>query len=435
MSKPNGSNNGQRRRKKTFMPLGKSGVWLDTNSLAKPEEEPSLADQFIAATYDFQKRFHGRAGKLAADALLRYRIDMKHAHRFVLTDQFTAMATRLSFVAPEKTLSRIQYATLPYDQTWIEFSLHIKMKIIHELYGRASPDLSDVGERLGLLVQRIDDTSAVCTLVNEYKDIILPNSTSYFFSTVPTEFGEKLHYGCKPIVMPPDLPHLNTTMTREQAMDMTRASLWGYTRGTKDRIVDLDMGKLSIPKFLERHGAVGTSRMNLAYMFELKGSKLAEMMTTEIKEFTGTVRWLVTVLAMLNEVPVSTERIERSGSLRAGLTQRHNLLDYHKVTLKLPKTDPIRYFNRKLSNIEIARRRAHEVRSHWRTYLNEKRCGYEEHDWTYDEEHGYRLCGKCEAYSTLIPQHIRGDIKLGWITKNYVLTTKGDKHGDQPEAP
>ena len=51
------------------------------------------------------------------------------------------------------------------------------------------------------------------------------------------------------------------------------------------------------------------------------------------------------------------------------------------------------------------------------------------------EEHGYRLCGKCEAYSTLIPQHIRGDAKLGWVTKTYVLTTKGDKHGDQPQTP
>ena len=71
----------------------------------------------------------------------------------------------------------------------------------------------------------------------------------------------------------------------------------------------------------------------------------------------------------------------------------------------------------------ITRRRAHEVRAHWRTYLHEQHCGYEQHDWVYDHDNGYRLCGKCEAYGRLIHEHVRGDAKLGWVNKTYVLKT------------
>src|SRR6187402_971054 len=71
----------------------------------KPEEEPSLADEFVASTYTFSSVFRGRNRKLAEEALLRYRIDMNKAHRFVLTPEFTAMATRLSFASAAKTLA------------------------------------------------------------------------------------------------------------------------------------------------------------------------------------------------------------------------------------------------------------------------------------------------------------------------------------------
>jgi hypothetical protein len=38
-------------------------------------------------------------------------------------------------------------------------------------------------------------------------------------------------------------------------------------------------------------------------------------------------------------------------------------------------------------------RRAHEVRS-WRNYLHDVHCAPDEHDWVYDYDEGYRLCGK-----------------------------------------
>jgi hypothetical protein len=393
----------------------------------KPEEEPSLADMFVAATHSETRGFAGRAKKIAAEALLRYRIDMHKAHRFVLTDEFTEMATMLSFASPEKTLARLQYATIPYDTTWIEFNLHAKMQAIHRRHAFDNLDLSKISPRLGLLLQRVNDTSAVCTLISAIEGFVMPHASCYFFSTTEMNFDRKV-FGCMPLV-----PGLAANLNRpfnaneEEARRVTKASLWGYSgKSLKEQLIEVALDDMVVPPFLEQHGDAGFGRMHAAYAAEIdrRGDgheKIASMVVAELQEFTGTIRWLVTVLAMLNEVPVSTEKVERTSYMRSGRLGKSRMLDYHKVSIRLPKTNPLTYYERKLSHAEITRRRAHEVRTHWRTYLHEKRCGYEEHAWEYDHEHGYRLCGKCEAYGRLIHEHIRGDVNLGWVRKDYVI--------------
>jgi hypothetical protein len=145
----------------------------------------------------------------------------------------------------------------------------------------------------------------------------------------------------------------------------------------------------------------------------------------------GQMRWLVTALAMLNEVPVRADYVQPSHSMRAPRSKRHNFLDYHKCSLRLPKTRPIPYLERYLANVE-RKHRAHEVRGHWRTYLHESYCPTEEHAWEYDHDNGYRLCGKCMGYSRFIHEHVRGDASLGWVKKDYVI--KKD-HGAEVPTP
>lgn len=393
------------------------------------KEEPSLADQFVATTHIT------KWGKHVQEAMLRYRLWMRHAHRFVLTDAFTEMATIMSLAPPEKILARLQYATLPYDTTWIEFNLHAKMTVIAAHYasvGRPGyfPRPEQVPTRLGMLLQRIDDTTAVCTLVDggvdeEDSKHPLPHLTSYFFSTVEVENDHwPRRFGCVPIYAH---GRLSKTAALSDHVDMlVKGSLWGFT---DPELLVKDMA-LRVPDFLARHGNIGSSLLSLPMAEAIQRrdikngkDKVDQSMVNELREFTGTVRWLVTVLAMLNEVPISTDHVVPTGYQRAGLIGKTRRLDYHKVALVLPKTNPVRYLNKRLSHAEITRRRAHEVRAHWRTYLHETHCGYEEHDWVYDHDNGYRLCGKCEAYGRLIHEHVRGDAKLGWVNKTYVLKT------------
>jgi hypothetical protein len=146
---------------------------------------------------------------------------------------------------------------------------------------------------------------------------------------------------------------------------------------------------------------------------------IGQLLVSETTEFTGMMRWVVTILACLNEVPIDSHHVQPEGSIRTGLTGRRPLMDYHRVVLRVPKEKPVQYIERQLRS--ASRRRAHEVRSHWRTYVQPVTCRRDDHEWTYDYEEGYRLCGKCMSFSRLIREHIRGDASLGWVRHDYVV--------------
>ena len=412
--------------------LGLSSPWRTSD-----EEEPSLADLFIASTYTEGRQFKGRARRMFEDILLRYRIDMRRARRFVLDDQFVEMVTVMAFASPEKTLARLQYATLPYEQTWIEFNLHTKMRTIHRVMKKPLHSFSEISPRLGCLLQRINDTDAVCTLIAEYEGKVMPHMTCYFFSITESTFtGRNANfYGCIPMTVaaaeggrPGRLIEVSAnTFAQAAAIDSVgKASLWGYTKdGTKEPFAKPTPENMRTPEFLLRHGDVGFSRAFPPYeqvLADEKGEGSAtKLVLTELQEFTGQIRWIVTMLAMLNQVPVHADLVARSHQMRIGHFKKHQFVDYHKITLRLPKTNPVPYIERHIHGSPERRHRAHEVRAHWRTYLHAEHCGPEEHAWHYDYDNGYRLCGKCMAYSRLIHEHVRGNQELGWVRKDYVL--------------
>lgn len=408
-----------------------------------PEKEPSLADMFVAQTYVEAAHFHGREKKVLEEAMTRYRNDMRHAHRFVLDDQFVEYCTHAATAPATKILARLQYATLPYDTTWIEFNLRAKVRTIRAIHQHNDPDLSTVAPRCGMLMQRINDTDAVVTLVSDQDGTAQPHLAAYFFSTVERDFiaTQRPYFGCWPVSYHQsdevDTPRM--TMKKEinpadpaEAFrafgpSIGKASLWGYTTKGHHAILknNEDRDDLTVPMFLCRHGDVGFSRYYDAYrpivIKQDKELQLHQTFGAEVTEFTGHLRWVVTLLAMLNEVPVHTELVARSHQMRIDHLRKKQYLDYHRVTLRLPKTKPLPWIERHLAGHSDRRHRAHEVRSFWRTYLNETACKREEHEWEYDHDEGYRLCGKCMAYSRLIKEHVRGNPELGWVRKEYVV--------------
>jgi hypothetical protein len=218
--------------------------------------------------------------------------------------------------------------------------------------------------------------------------------------------------------------------------NVAKASLWGYSGDGTQGILDGKseaLYRVALPKYLMRHGDAAFSRAYIMYQYALLSAtglsrtetkdrlvKLVEAITIELREFAGFMRWAVTVLAMLNEVPVRTKLNQPPGQYTTRFSNK-KYLDYHTVTLSLPKTKPLSYLERRLGVHRKHRR--HEVRSHWRTYLPDDRpyCRREEHDWEYDHPNGYRLCGRCMAASSFIPEHERGDASLGWVRKDYVI--------------
>lgn len=408
---------------------------LEARTRRKKEE--SLADSLMAATYQWCKEFSFTAAneKRVMPILNHYRQSMRQAHRFELDNDFTQYATEVSNrTLPEKLLYRLQFATLPYETTWIEFNLRVKVRTMRMFHGHDDMP-QGLGDRMGILLKRVDDTMATVEMVGE--GVAAPDTTApclhgYIFSLNerPLTFQRKYN-GLTPMSMQqradflsghPYWSDLGTPEAREVINNVSRGALWGYGQGS-GIIEGRDVKTLRIPKLLEQHGECAFSpfydffeesgRMNQRIM-----EKMSTAMTNEIAEFAGMMRWVVTVLAMLNEVPTRSEYRKPQHAVRAGLTRRLPAFDYHRITLQLPKTKPIPYLERHLANVE-RKHRAHMVREHWRTYLVEKPCGREEHAWEYDYENGYRLCGKCLSQSSLIHEHKRGDESLGWVHHEY----------------
>jgi len=427
--------------------LAGAGILMDDVDIVeartkyRPEEEPSMADRFIASTYTYAKALGMTAhqAKAIEPYMAAYRDDMRRAHRFVLDNAFCRYVTEVSSSCrPEKLLYRLQFANLPYEITWIEFDLKVKVHTMRRFHG-LDPDIPDIGDRLGLLLHRMSDTVACCQIVCEMHEIrnqLTPTLICYFFSLDEHTFTrtDGRMSGCLPFIFEGDeSPWMNQTdVTRgATALSIAKGSPWGYAlqdgKSTMLQSVD-DLKGLGVPAFLLRHGETGFSRMWHALADAIprdnaRSKSFANVMVSEATEFAGMMRWVVCLLAMLNEVPVEVHHVRPQGKMRVGLTTKRPLFDYHRLTLRLPKTKPIQWIERRLSNIE-RRHKAHKVRQFWRTYLNEVRCRVDEHDWVYDYDEGYRLCGKCMAYGRLIHEHVRGNPELGWVHKDYVLKPK-----------
>lgn len=434
------------------------------------EDQPLVIDQFLAATYKFPKvldpgrRLPREQRGWLEQEMIGFRVSLRKAERFFLDDAFTEMATRVSAsMTPEKMHACLQAAALPYETTWLEFDLHAKVRTSISMSTKPDRPVDALTpQRAGILFKRdprrptawsmqmvhalgIKEDGQKAKLDDE---LVMASPAVYLFDAMD---GPALHKGWTSGHRPFALYHPDSSgLDPREIEDLgrgLRSYPWGFglepglrvtIRETHAKLGDiLDDAARRVPDSLLKHCQVSTSDY---YRATLKGIELRkvgagtreEALTAWILDYTynlsensGMLRWALVVLSMLNDVPTVTGHVKPQGTQRVGLGRRP-LMDYHRVSLKLPKTRPQRWVERKLSLADARRRKAHQVRSHWRTYLTEGACrrvspADDGHVWEYDHENGYRLCCTCESFGRLIPEHERGDPSLGWVRKDYVL--------------
>jgi hypothetical protein len=128
---------------------------------------------------------------------------------------------------------------------------------------------------------------------------------------------------------------------------------------------------------------------------------LALDLATELKsefnifhEVAGDLRYLWALLATINDLPVTFTDVRASkGYVARGRYRKFS--DHRVINLKVPAA---RYRRIAARAIAVSRRRAHEVRGHWRR----------------DYRH--------EGQRLWIREHTRGDASLGWVRHDYTVT-------------
>jgi hypothetical protein len=131
-------------------------------------------------------------------------------------------------------------------------------------------------------------------------------------------------------------------------------------------------------------------------------------------------RIFLTLLSTVNDLPTNVREVTASKGFVAQGRYR-KFLDHAIVTLTLPKGRDPQKVARQI--IARARKRAHEVRGHWRDDWRKPLrdgCLHE-----FDE---YMVCHLCGGHQFWIRQHQRGDVSLGFVTHDYKVEHKEASH-------
>jgi hypothetical protein len=140
-------------------------------------------------------------------------------------------------------------------------------------------------------------------------------------------------------------------------------------------------------------GIVGYRSTRVAMLPNLMAPRLTERQQRAMfYEGAAELRRALTLLSAINDVPVGVRQVEQSrGFVARGRYRR--FLSHSVISILLPKgRDPRRVAR---DAIAAARRRAHQVRGHWRR------------DWRHE---GLRIW---------VHEHQRGDASLGFVTHDY----------------
>lgn len=129
-----------------------------------------------------------------------------------------------------------------------------------------------------------------------------------------------------------------------------------------------------------------------------------------VREWVGVLRRCWALLATINDIPIlRTEATHSRGFVAQGRYRKY--LDCTTITLRVPQ-DEFRKIARKA--VAAVRRRAHEVRGHWRKDWRNPGAISCKHEWQEDQ-----TCRLCHGHRLWIREHERGDPDLGIVAHHY----------------
>jgi hypothetical protein len=145
--------------------------------------------------------------------------------------------------------------------------------------------------------------------------------------------------------------------------------------------------------------------------------------STEVRQMLaesfGMMRYLLPLLATINDLPVSVNTVA-TGKGYVARGRYRKFLDHTTITLKVP-TERHRSLARR--TVSQLRRRAHEVRGHWRDDWRNPGNPACEHIFDTEAETGNLVCRNplCRKRRIWIAEHQRGDGGIGFVTHDYVV--------------
>jgi hypothetical protein len=392
-------------------------------------------------------------------ALLRYRQWLRQAHRFVIDDDMVEKIVEVSsarntdpnmdkeekkrrFVNTIKeTGERIHLARLPYPVMWFEYDNHVRIGAIlkHGTFNDPFGGYDAIPKRNGYLLVRdpVVETRYVIFIFSgncdgkddPRYDVIRP--ISFMVDTDgPLAYDANIH-GARTLA--------TCAFGERSRLDEYLKKIPNATKEFNEALVPTAMMPLGYPLSAYemvpyRHQVYAATSLitqryidhlvrnyhDTGYDIQEKVKILTNVCQENLRESSGDVRFVATFLAMLNNVPVITTAMKVTGQRHVGHRKFAAYLSYSRITLKLPKRNPVQYVDRTLRNAYGETRKAHEVRGHW---CHDHSSGRLTCDHVYGrmDRPNHEQCVRCGSHRWWRHEHVRGDASKGWVKHDYVV--------------
>jgi hypothetical protein len=374
------------------------------------------------------------------DHYANYRRIFHRARPFNLDSKALRVAIELSMEGPEKMADRLLLARLPFPEMWIEFDLHDKLFIGNEL-GISPGPAEDTPSRIGYLLQEdpgdhLRWTATTWVSVDSirqpvhkaHRDEMLTSvaMNAWMIDTekraIPERIGAINGVTRQEIESAISLNIKNGDYTKDDAWRAFAHLGWGYGStmdDVKEAYDGIDpMRVLGQVPLLQNSINVGWEP--LSYQIRpISTGRINEQFANSCVESRGDMRTLVSILALINEVPIIETPVERKGSFigAGGVIKKY--LTNKTVTINIPSRKPLKQIQRLLAKKVKSHKARHEVRGHWRTIIHKN-----DH-WRKDNMPDGTIVRTFIAAGQLervwVESHERGDASYGYVKHDYKI--------------
>ena len=370
-------------------------------------DKPLLASELIASLSNPQRGIERYVNGKYAKAMTRgTQVQIVKSQKFVLTDNLLHHAVVGSYMPPKVLIKAMNNTIPPFNNMWIEWNEHQRVRFGHKETGKLvgkdnvhKMDLSEIPERLGYHIQKIDDEflyTPYWKMLDSNK-FISPEMAFDIHSDIYTYEKYLTHWKRHN-------PNNNNFMEEDtyyKEIILNGKILLGdvYTNVFQDdKVITEIMAHLSPTQTAATHWSMSAEKFSSQITPADGARHLRHLKTT-----TGDARFLISLLNILNYDLIVTEDktpVKQIDHIHLGRKVPKN--EYKLVEIDLPKPRGKKVYKQIFTG-HGAPKREHWRRGHWRR-VHDKRGKLIKRIW--------------------IEEQKVGDPKLGTIIHDYLLKKK-----------
>jgi hypothetical protein len=408
----------------------------------KSRETLPLMDRIHAMTFQ-AKLGNQRITPQAQSVLRSYRMQLRRAEKFVIDDEVVRLVCSITAESDRDVLAVL--SRLPHVPMWLEFDMHVKAKTFAAMGRLMNPlELESIPRDAGYLLYH-DGESSSKWIAHSFiggGNILStsPGLLTFIFDPEGDAFNPvrgSVTWRSPTLSLRPGFPkipaavglHQGGSYTIPKGSDVNHLEEvlnHGLISGMVDpeHILGGDLVASGDPnnpiKPADWFASSSAAIIDPFWDALLTGTKTAEDInkigTFEVRENAGMLRWLVTLLAIINGLPRDIRPVQtRPGRLQVG----GSMLPYFQhntINIIVPRDNRVVWAKKTLDREARNSRRAwHKVIGHWRVIERGKKLTHFCRHIPTLVERGVAVCERCEMLIRWINPHERGDPTIGIV--------------------